>query len=95
MRVAAASRASSTTMVVVPPGCERDGVFAVLAVGEVDGVVGVGDVELAKEPGDVEGVFVAFGGYFHGQERFGVCGLDGVSVELFKVDPGGVVGDEG
>lgn len=31
---------------------------------------------------------------FHGQECFGVCGLDGESVELFKVDPCGVVGDE-
>ena len=38
--------------------------FAVFVVGEVDGVGGVGDVESAQEPGDVEGVFVAFGGDF-------------------------------
>ena len=81
--------------VVVASCGEGDGVFAVFVVGEVDGVGGVGDVESAQEPGDVEGVFVAFGGDFHGQERFGVCGLDGESVELFEVDPGGVVGDEG
>ena len=59
--------------------------FAVFVVCEVDGVGGAGDVESAQEAGDVEGVFVAFGGDFHGQERFGVCGLKGESVELFDV----------
>ena len=40
---------------VVLPACgQGDGVVPVFVVGEVDGVVGVGDVELAKEPGDVE-----------------------------------------
>ena len=80
--------------VILPACCQRDGMLTVFAVSEVDGVVGVGDVEPAQEPGDVEGVFVPFGGDFHGQECFGICCLDGESVELFEFDPGGVARDE-
>ncbi|UVJ41252.1 hypothetical protein [Arthrobacter sp. CJ23] len=50
-------------------------------------------IEPTQEAGDVEGVVVAFGGYLHGQERFGVCRVDGESVEVFEFEPGGLVRD--
>jgi hypothetical protein len=52
----------------VRPG---DGVIIVFVVGEVAGVVGVGDVEFAQESGDVESVLVPFCGNLRGHERFG------------------------
>lgn len=57
---------------------------------EVDGVVGVGGVEPAQEPGDVERVLVALGD-FHRQERFGVRGLNNQPVKLFYGRPSRVV----
>lgn len=81
--------------VVVSACGQGDGVVSVFVVGEVDGVVGVDDVEPAQEAGAVQSVFVSFGGDFHGQECFGVRCLDGESVEVFEFDPGGVLRDEG
>ncbi|WP_265981264.1 hypothetical protein [Arthrobacter sp. MI7-26] len=78
--------------VVVPAGGEGGWSVRRIFVGEVDGVVGVGDVEFAEESDDVEGVFVSFGGDFQGQEGFDVGGVDCEAVEVFEVDPGGVSG---
>ena len=39
---------------ILAAGGEWDGVFAILAEGEIDGVGGIGDIEFAQETGDVE-----------------------------------------
>ncbi|MGA7204767.1 MAG: hypothetical protein WBX27_09075 [Specibacter sp.] len=43
---------------------------------------------------DDDEVAVSFGGDLHGWKCFVIGGLDGESVEFFKGDPDGVVGDE-